>query len=92
MGRHRTRTAAVMRGTSAFQRALAAYPANAYKLSYWRGKWEESYVSWSKKSSLSFDEAGYFLFGSRMAEALVMFAVAGLVIGCAWLSWATREA
>jgi hypothetical protein len=62
-------------------------PANGYMLLYWRGEWEESYVSWSKMSSLTFDEASYFLFSSHTAEAFVMFVFAALLIGCAWISW-----
>jgi len=62
-------------------------PANGYMLLYWRGEWDESYVSWSKKSSLTFDEASYFLFGSRIAEAFIMFGFAALLICCAWISW-----
>jgi hypothetical protein len=67
-------------------------PANAYMLVYWRGEWDESYVSWSKRSSLAFDDASYFLFGSRIAEAFIMFVVAALLIGCAWISWPRHRA
>jgi len=46
-------------------------PENGYVLSYWRGEWEESYISWSNRSSLVFSESDYFIFGGPKAQAIL---------------------
>ncbi len=55
-------------------------PKNGYVLSYWRGEWMEDYISWKKKSSLVFEPAAYFMFGSSWAQAAAGISLALLLV------------
>jgi hypothetical protein len=56
-----------------FVREHGRPPKNGYGLSYWRGEWMESYVSWTRKSSLVFDQSAYFMFGSSALQTMGAF-------------------
>lgn len=55
-------------------------PNNGYVLSYWRGEWEETYVSWTKKSSLTFEPSSYYLFGSAVAQSLFCLLASAVLV------------
>ena len=50
-------------------------PEDGYVLWCWRGEWAETYVSWTRQSSLVFDESHY-MFGNAMAQAVLGVAIA----------------
>ena len=56
---------------SAFTESHGAAPKAGYILTLWRGEWEESYVSWTKKSSLVFDQSAYYMLGSSLTQTAV---------------------
>ena len=66
-------------------------PKGGYVLSYWRGEWEESYVSWTKKSSLVFDQSAYFMFGSSLAQTALGVAFSLLMGFVAFKLWPRRQ-
>ena len=66
-------------------------PRGGYVLSYWRGEWEESYVSWTKQSSLVFDQSAYFMFGSSFAQAALASAFALFMGFVAFKLWPRRQ-
>lgn len=60
-------------------------PPNGYVLSYWRGEWEESYVSWTKQSTVEI----MFESASTQAAVSVLFA---LCLGfAAFKFWPRRQ-
>jgi hypothetical protein len=67
-------------------------PEGGYVLSYWRGEWEESYVSWTKQSSLTFDQSAYYMFGSSLAQAALGVAFALCTGLGAFKLWPWRHA
>ena len=56
---------------SEFTKIHGIPPKDGYVLSYWRGEWSESYVSWTKKSSLVFEQSGYYMLGSSLTQTAV---------------------
>jgi hypothetical protein len=66
-------------------------PKDAYVLSYWRGEWEETYVSWTRQSSLVFDQSAYYMFGSSLAQAALGGAIAVFMGFIAFKLWPRRQ-
>jgi hypothetical protein len=65
-------------------------PEGGYLLTFWRGEWNEYYASWADRSSLSFDPAAYFFFGSKRRD-LFAFGTAAITLGLAALAiWPRR--
>ena len=77
--------------TSAFIQEHGQPPRNGYAFNYWRGEWAENYVSWTKKSSLTFNRSDYFMFGSAKAEASFFFAMSFLFGVVALMVWPWRK-
>jgi hypothetical protein len=76
--------------TSALTAKYGQPPKDGYILSYWRGEWEETYVSWTRQSSLVFDQSAYFMFGSSLAQATLGGAIAALMGFVAFKLWPRR--
>jgi len=66
-------------------------PAQGYMFTYWRGEWDEIYVSWTRQSSLEFDESKYFLLGHRLAESAIMFSIFGALVVIIIKLWPSRQ-
>jgi hypothetical protein len=70
-----------------FQAEYGSPPANAYVLSYWRGEWEEHYISWTKKSTVLLDRSAYFWFGSQLIQVIAMCVIALALAMAAFATW-----
>jgi len=66
-------------------------PPRAYVLTYWRGEWDEVYISWTKRSSLVFDESKYYLLGHPLAEGAVMLFMFGVFVIISFKLWPSRR-
>jgi hypothetical protein len=65
-------------------------PADSYALTYWRGEWEESYASWTRRSSMTFDPSAYYIFGSRWMQIAAALAFAIVMLLAALWIWPRR--
>jgi hypothetical protein len=74
-----------------FEKKHGQAPKNGYVLSYWRGEWEESYISWTKRSSLVFERAAYFMFSSPVLQAITWFSVALVLAASAFWLWPRKK-
>ncbi len=62
-------------------------PPDSYLLSYWRGEWMDYYSSWARKTSLEFDRARYFAFGSSFVDFLVFAGSGAAIFAFGLLAW-----
>jgi hypothetical protein len=68
--------------SAGFISEYGAPPKNGYVLGYWRGEWEETYISWTKKFSMTFERSDYYMFGSPRAQ-MVYYILIGLALALA---------
>lgn len=66
-------------------------PPDGYVLEYWREEWMERYVSWTRRSTMRFEPAAYFLFHSQLAQAALMFGLASLCIVMSAWAWSRKR-
>jgi hypothetical protein len=66
-------------------------PPGGYVLDYWRGEWMEQYISWTRRSTLKFDASQYYLFHSRLAQAVSMSCLALLCVVMSTLAWPNKK-
>jgi len=62
-------------------------PRDGYLIKYWRGEWEEVYVSWADETTLELDPNEFYLFRSRLINNLLLFITAiatSVGAGVAW--------
>lgn len=66
-------------------------PPGGYVLEYWRGAWSEQYISWTRRSTMTFDASNYYLFDSRWAQAIAMSVLALFFVGISVWTWPGKK-
>ena len=68
-------------------------PDGSYILGLWRGEWFEYYISWKSTTTMSFQAADYYMFGSALKDFLfVIFLFLISTITSIWLWLSSNKA
>jgi hypothetical protein len=62
-----------------------------YVLKYWRGEWEESYVSWTGKTSLTFDPSDYYILGNERSQRIAAVMSCVVLVVAAAFTWPRKR-
>lgn len=62
-------------------------PANGYVIWYWRGEWEEVYVSWAKSSSLQMEMSKFYSFNNRFWQSVAFLVALMAIVAIGWYVW-----
>jgi len=66
-------------------------PEHGYMVTYWRGEWEEAYISWTRQSTLELDESKFYLLGHHLAESAIYFFIFGAQVVIIIKLWPRRR-
>jgi hypothetical protein len=77
--------------SSEFNKKHGFPPKNGYVISFWRGEWEENFISWTGKSTLTFEKSNYYMFGSEFMQGAFFVVLSCLLVVGSFKIWPKRN-